>query len=249
MENSIFLNADFENADLRGAHLLSANLQGAVLRSNLQGAKLDVVNLQVAELWHAKLQGASLWYANLQVAELEGANLQGASLWHADLQGADLQAADLQGADLEFADLQGAYLNSVRIKCASGFDNATLNGIYYKYKTLDFETDADWDNLIKIEVIKTKIGNLRRTCDKFDNKTKDRIEGLFKANRNANEFIRVRKELACKDVQLAEKMLLQNIEIYDDNTNTEIDVNKAIIGYMKVNCTNIYDKLGNFYKK
>ena len=122
--------------DLNGAILDLANLQkvdfeGAYLRgasldgAQLQGASFNGAQLQGATLREAQLQGATLNFAQLQDSTLNGARLRGATLDHAELQGATLDHAELQGATLESAQLQGASLYGAQLQGAK-LNNASF---------------------------------------------------------------------------------------------------------------------------
>jgi uncharacterized protein YjbI with pentapeptide repeats len=113
---------------LQGALLDLADLQGASLsEAHLQSASIQAAQLQGASLWYARLQGANLGAAWLQGTSLAGAQLQGAWLDLAHLQGALLEAAQLQGASLEKAELQGALLSGAQLQGAS-LEDAQLQG-------------------------------------------------------------------------------------------------------------------------
>ena len=95
-----------ENVNLIDANLIGANLRGA----DLIDANLSDANLRGADLIGANLRGADLIGANLRGADLIGANLSDANLRGADLIGANLSDANLRGADLIGANLIGANL-------------------------------------------------------------------------------------------------------------------------------------------
>ena len=78
------------------------------LKSAVEQAVKEGVNLSGADLYEANLSGANLSGSNLYLAYLSGANLSGANLSGADLSGADLSRAYLFGANLSGADLSGA---------------------------------------------------------------------------------------------------------------------------------------------
>lgn len=74
------------------------------------GADLSYTKLQVVNLEGANLRTAHLYGANLRGAKLQGANLRDANLYGAILVGANLYGADLRGANLYCATLYGANL-------------------------------------------------------------------------------------------------------------------------------------------
>jgi uncharacterized protein YjbI with pentapeptide repeats len=87
------------------------DLQGADLeRADLRGVSLAGADLRGASLSDARLDGADLLSARLRGANLSRAQLEGANLFNAQLHAADLSEARLQGADLGLAQLQGARL-------------------------------------------------------------------------------------------------------------------------------------------
>jgi uncharacterized protein YjbI with pentapeptide repeats len=133
--------------DLNGAILDLANLQkvdfeGAYLRgasldgAQLQGASFKGAQLQGATLKEAQLQGATLSFAQLQDSRLNDARARGATLDRAQLQGATLNSAHLQGASLDGAELQGASLHDAQLQGASLF-NARLQGASFRNTQLD----------------------------------------------------------------------------------------------------------------
>jgi len=98
-----------QKINLSGADLLGADLLGAdLLGANLSGANLFGADLLKANLSGADLSGANLSGVDLLGANLLGANLSGANLSGANLLGADLLRANLLGANLSGADLSGA---------------------------------------------------------------------------------------------------------------------------------------------
>ena len=78
--------------------------------------QLDSVNLERADLRHAKLKGAKLSNANLKGVNLIGADLMNADLRGADLTGANLTNAVLRGADFSEALIEGANLQGVDLR-------------------------------------------------------------------------------------------------------------------------------------
>jgi uncharacterized protein YjbI with pentapeptide repeats len=90
-----------EGVDLSGVDLGYANLLGAILSgARLEGAFMRGAHLEEADLWNANLQEAYLGMANLEAVSLVEANLQGANLHWANLRGADLSRANLVDAHL-----------------------------------------------------------------------------------------------------------------------------------------------------
>lgn len=107
---------DFEGRSLIGAKLQMVNLEQA----NMKGAVLLRAHLQGANLQGANLQGAILQWANLQKVNLKGANIH-----EANMQGANLQEADIQEANFQRANLQGAVMLGV-IALKADFREANL---------------------------------------------------------------------------------------------------------------------------
>jgi uncharacterized protein YjbI with pentapeptide repeats len=107
---------DLSGADLRGAVLGCPDFVGLDLSTErLQLANLNGANLSEADLEDATLTSADLAGATLQLADLNGANLSRANLQLANLNGADLSGADLKGANLSGADLKGANLSGTAL--------------------------------------------------------------------------------------------------------------------------------------
>jgi hypothetical protein len=101
-----------EKAVADGVNLSGADLAGA----NLAGADLTNVNLVDADLVRANLVDADLSGANLAGANLAGANLRGANLANANLTNANLSSAYLVDADLFGANLFSANLSGAKYK-------------------------------------------------------------------------------------------------------------------------------------
>lgn len=115
-----------EGAELQGINLENANLWNIHLeRANLRGARLGGGDLREAHLEHANLQEAHLEGVDLEEACLENANLIGANLKDADLKRADLKLTKLQNANLKNAKLQYAYLENARLENVN-LENAKL---------------------------------------------------------------------------------------------------------------------------
>jgi uncharacterized protein YjbI with pentapeptide repeats len=87
------------------------SLKSAVEEAVRQRINLSFADLEEADLYRADLYGMDLHGANLHGAALYKANLSRANLSGADLSRADLSKANLYKADLTGADLSGAYLS------------------------------------------------------------------------------------------------------------------------------------------
>lgn len=125
-----FSGVDLAEANLNGAKLNEVilnhanlnvvNLSGAMLNSaHLQYVKLNVARLSGAHLNNADLKGASLNVANLIRADLSRANLRKSSLIRAELIRADLSRADLYRSVLRNADLREASLRQANLREAN----------------------------------------------------------------------------------------------------------------------------------
>ena len=140
---------NFEGADLRSADL-QANLQKTIFRrANLQKAKMHRANLQKADLegammQHVEMQRANLRGANLREARLEHADLQQTDFWSANLLRANLQWANLQEANFQEADLRSAVLRGCRLiaanLCGASLEGAWMWGALLHLAELDEET-------------------------------------------------------------------------------------------------------------
>ncbi len=150
LEGAFLLGAWLTDATLNDFAGVRAQEKGWSLRSSLgseahlEGATLDHVHAERADLRRAHLEGASLVLAYLEGANLREVRLTGASLSGANLEGADLQRAwchganfsdahgvraepaeaHLEGANLSDAHLEGAFL------CGVHLAGATLDGAY-----------------------------------------------------------------------------------------------------------------------
>ena len=98
-------------------------------------SQLDSVDLERADLRHAKLKGATLSNANLKGVNLIGADLMNADLRGADLTGANLTNAVLRGADFSEALIEGANLQGVDLRVP---DNIEV------WKGTLFGPDPEW---------------------------------------------------------------------------------------------------------
>jgi uncharacterized protein YjbI with pentapeptide repeats len=162
--------AHLEGAHLSWAHLQGAFLRGAWLadatfndfagvrarekgwplasslgsEAHLEGATLDQVHAERADLRRAHLEGASLVLAHLEGAILREVRLTGANLSGANLEGADLRRAWCHGANfsdalgvraqpaeahLEMANLSDAHLEGAFL-CGVHLAGATLDGAH-----------------------------------------------------------------------------------------------------------------------
>jgi uncharacterized protein YjbI with pentapeptide repeats len=99
--------------------------------ANLQRADLGGIHLEEAQLRGTKLQEADLSFAYLSEADLKDANLHGTNLRGANLSGTDLgdaylSAADLREADLSGANLSGATVTTEQLAQAKSLKGATM---------------------------------------------------------------------------------------------------------------------------
>jgi uncharacterized protein YjbI with pentapeptide repeats len=96
-----------------------SNVQPTLKSVNLNGKKLEGIDLREADLSGASLQGADLYKANLSGATAVGGRFQRADLSRALLRGANLRLCDLSEADLSGADLAGADLGRSKLSGAN----------------------------------------------------------------------------------------------------------------------------------
>jgi uncharacterized protein YjbI with pentapeptide repeats len=87
-----------------------SNLRPNLQSANLNGMRLEGIDLREADLSSAALQNCDLYKANLSSAKVVAARLQRSDLSRALLLGANLRLADLSEADLSGADLSEAVL-------------------------------------------------------------------------------------------------------------------------------------------
>lgn len=114
--------------DLQGANLNLADLQDMnFVNANLAFTLLQNANLSQDWLNQAYLSGSDLEHSNLSGAELSNAYLNGTSLVGANLSGADLSGADLRYAILAYANLKGARgITQKQLNAASSLRGATM---------------------------------------------------------------------------------------------------------------------------
>ena len=264
--------AKLDGTHLQGVDLSKAQLQGVNLRgAQLQGANLLSVRLQGANLYGVQLQGANLNSAELQGANLYETDLRGTSLREAQLQGVNLSNAHLQGVDLSKAQLQGANLSGAYLYCVD-FNGANLEGLLFE--NIDTKTEVNWDELFKKisplipkpkaayetdAPVSFSLAYEYRLKDIFSNQAinnvKQRCKNLKKETFPAlhsdfNKFIKVRSNLACKDIIIAKGMLKQygldpfgfiglmellGAEIYTES-NSDKKIKKEIIKHMQSQC-------------
>ena len=116
--------ADLRGLDMSGQNLYS-NFVGAdfsskgTIKTNLSGAQLNFVDLQVAVLSGANLSGANLSGANMLFASLMDADLSGANLTDANLTFANLIDANLNGANWSNTTCPDATINSGSSPCTA----------------------------------------------------------------------------------------------------------------------------------
>jgi uncharacterized protein YjbI with pentapeptide repeats len=147
---------NFSNARLQGAYLNVADMQGAnFYMANLQGADLRFANLQGAKLGGAKLQGAELYMAHLEGSDLNGAELQNVQMNWAHMRGADLIGANLKGANMDKTELQGANLFGAKLQGAT-LVNANLQGANLDNTDLQ-DADLHLANLQDVQLRRSKL--------------------------------------------------------------------------------------------
>lgn len=119
--------------DLRGWEPSTRELGDLHIKdSDLQGARLDGVNLRGANLTRSRFDGASLVEADLRKADLEGASFAGADLTNADLRETALSATRFFERDAE-GRIRGAKIEGLRWEGATGLledQEAFLSGEY-----------------------------------------------------------------------------------------------------------------------
>ena len=124
---------DLVRRDLSGRNLALMDLAGANLRgthftgANLAGADLSGADLREAYFKGADLTGANLSGAYLRSAYLGEANLTDANFIKADLEDAGLSESNLTGAKLNGADLTRAYIRDTNLSRAD-LSGANLEG-------------------------------------------------------------------------------------------------------------------------
>jgi uncharacterized protein YjbI with pentapeptide repeats len=107
-------------AELEGARLNQVNLRFArAYRAFLANAKLWRANLEGVYLSEADLRGANLRESNLRNAILDRAKIGHALLVSTNATGANLVGADLRNADLSYGVLENAQLSNAKLSGAS----------------------------------------------------------------------------------------------------------------------------------
>ena len=97
-----------ENGRLKGEDLSNADLRGQL--------NLHEINLEAANLGHAKFKDSIMTSANLKSAHLMWSELRGVVLDRADLRCANLTYARLYDVRLGGADLRGAYMIDAKLE-------------------------------------------------------------------------------------------------------------------------------------
>jgi uncharacterized protein YjbI with pentapeptide repeats len=92
-----------------------SNLRPNLQSANLNGMRLEGIDLREADLSSAALQNCDLYKANLSSAKAVAARLQRSDLSRALLLGANLRLADLSESDLSGADLSEAVLAKCKL--------------------------------------------------------------------------------------------------------------------------------------
>lgn len=128
------------DARLNGVNLSLANLEDADLtEANLEGVDLSSANLAEANLSKANLKKANLISANLARADMSRANMSDANLRNSDLFDTNLSLACLSGSDLRYAEIGTANLTNTNFRgtniIISGYD---MRGyLFYAYPNDD----------------------------------------------------------------------------------------------------------------
>jgi uncharacterized protein YjbI with pentapeptide repeats len=127
-----------------------SNLRPNLQSANLNGMRLEGIDLREADLSSATLQNCDLYKANLSSANAVAARLQRSDLSRALLLGANLRLADLSEADLSGADLSQAVLARCKLFgtnlvatnfCGADLSDATgLTAQQMAYTTTDAKT-------------------------------------------------------------------------------------------------------------
>jgi len=126
---------------------------------NAEGVYFHRINLQGANLDHARFDGSILTLANLEEARFNKAHFDGARLQQAKCKdanagsayfiGADLAAADFRGANLNDVRLDGADINHTQFEGAKGLTGKRLlKSKSVKDAYLDPEIRAEYDRLM-----------------------------------------------------------------------------------------------------
>jgi uncharacterized protein YjbI with pentapeptide repeats len=177
-----------EEAVKQGVNLTHAILNGAVLNGAvLNGAILNGAILMGAILYSANLYGATLTGANLYGANLTGANLTGTDLTGTDLTGANLYGANLYGANLTDTDLTDTDLTDAKLSRANligaYLTRANLDGEILSSKTPISLTNLKWPVLITDGYM--RIGCQRHTHSEWGNFSDEEISKMAEG---AGEF-------------------------------------------------------------
>ncbi len=132
------LKSTIEAAVQEGVDLSYANLRSA----KLKGAALDGLKAQGACFWGADLTGADVGLADLRACDLRAVEMKNTCLAETNLSGADLRGAYFEGCLLE-----GAVFDDVRLSCPS-FWNCGLQNLK-SFKGLIYVHEGDVEIPIK----------------------------------------------------------------------------------------------------
>ncbi|MCW1932999.1 pentapeptide repeat-containing protein [Pararhodobacter zhoushanensis] len=120
---------DLRHANLQNAKLQKGNFDLAQFNNaRMEGADLSGARMEGAVLSWARMEGAVLSAARMEGADLSGARMEGADLSGARMEGADLIEARMEGADLSGARMEGAVLIEARMDSDTSLSAATLRG-------------------------------------------------------------------------------------------------------------------------
>jgi uncharacterized protein YjbI with pentapeptide repeats len=211
--------------------LCDVNLQGLKLNNldlsyiNFSGSDLSNTNLQGTNLSHANLMETYFRGANLSESNLQNANLQESILEGAELNQADLRQANLNHANLTQANLKGANLLLSNLKNAN-LTRADLTGADLRWADL---TGAD---LSEANLKNANLGNANLTSAHLQNTI---LENAILTEANLNSAIYEPKLHALPDLMAFHTVKnFDNIQFQDYNDGqaalTELRTAYELIG-------------------
>ena len=136
---NILNTSDFDYAELKKLRLLNSYLKSINLNySNLDGALIQLSNMQGARLFHASLKFANFEEVNLSWGHLQYSSFVGSSLYKSNLSNADLSNADLTNVKLTSTNLTNANLYKANLTNTT-LKNAILENVNFQFTNVGIE--------------------------------------------------------------------------------------------------------------
>lgn len=260
LQNASFKEVDLDYSSWVGALLANCSFEGCSLNeANLNGVQFHQKN---------RLDGVSLVKTTFKATDWTGVTLQGSDLKNADLSGSVFSNAELSGINMTAANLQGTLIKESQLSGIS-FNKASVDGLQFDggksqaifSKTLDTATVNDWnaqmddfqeaddknyttmmhmflpENRIMIE----RHNSMQMMHEAETRTGESQTDSLLIQNQaqDVDAFMKVRKEMVCKSVYIAEGLLNQSM----GENELDQQMKEELLTHLKNNCPTIYQEL------